>query len=452
MAPAVARHSGEPDTRGNSLLLAVLLILAALSYLDRQIITLLVDPIKADLGVSDTRIGFAQGIGFVLFYAIAGIPLGMMVDRFSRRAIIFCGIVVWCLATAACGLARSYEELLAARFMVGAGDAALMPAAYSLIGDSFARERLATAMATFSLGAIVGGAVSMAIGGGLVGFASELAGYLPLVGPVAPWQAVFLLVGLGGLPFSLLVMLIREPARSAAAGRARKGQFADLRATVRANWRFYILHFAAFSVMAMPAAATAAWAATHLQRHFALPVAMVGLVLAAKNLATGTIGMLGSSMVADRLFRGGRSDAHLRLYLIAFPLAAACGALAFTTGSLVLCVAAMALLGLVTPFIGVAAAALQIATPSRHRGTISAAFLLVFNLVGFGAGPLVTAQISDRLFAPEGNIGAALALTFAVTGPLVALLFALALGPMRRAVAANSENRADNSNPRETMP
>jgi len=302
---------------GKATLLGVLLVLAALSYLDRQIITLLVDPIKADLGVTDTQIGFAQGIGFVLFYAIAGIPLGMMADRYSRRLIIFGGIVVWSLATAACGLASSFEELLIARLMVGAGDAALLPAAYSLIADSFERGRLATAMATFSLGSIAGGAISLAIGGALAGLAGDLAGgNLPFFGERAQWQVVFLIVGLGGLPFSLLVFLIREPPRVRPGQSAHAAPQQGFRAAFRANRRFYLLHFAAFSVMAMPAAATAAWTPTYLQRHFELPVATVGLILAAKSLLTGTIGMLGSSMLADRLFRKGYSDAHLRIYIV----------------------------------------------------------------------------------------------------------------------------------------
>jgi MFS family permease len=144
--------------------IAILLLIYALAYLDRQILTLLVDPIRADLAVSDVEMGFLQGMGFTLSFALCGPLVGWTVDRYSRRLVIFIGILVWSLSTASSAFAGTYIELLIARFGVGAGEAALLPAAYSIISDMVEKARLARAMAVFSLGSIVGARCPMPLG------------------------------------------------------------------------------------------------------------------------------------------------------------------------------------------------------------------------------------------------------------------------------------------------
>ncbi|MBK9010368.1 MFS transporter [Novosphingobium sp.] len=414
----------------------ILLLLYTLAYLDRQVITLLIEPIRRDLGVGDVEMGFLQGMGFTLFFALAGPFLGWMVDRYRRRLIIWAGVSFWSLCTAACGLADTYGELLIARFGVGAGEAALLPAAYSIISDLVEKSRLSRAMATFSLGAIAGGALSFALGGAIIGLVARYGGaVLPLIGPVQPWQLVFLSIGAIGLPLATLVWAIHEPERRRSGGVPGSVSAGGMD-HFRRHWRFYALHIAGFSLMCMITAAHVAWKATVLIRDYHWRVETIGWSMGLLSLICGAIGMYGSGVLADWLFRRGWRDAHVRIYIFALPVMAAAAALAYSGQSIWLTLAGFAVLGLGSPFIAVAAAALQLTTPPERRGLVSAVFLMVYNLVGFGLGPAAVALVSKLLFGEQGDIASAMAITFVAVTPLAMLCFALAGKPMREAAAA----------------
>lgn len=422
-------------------LILVLLTLYALAYLDRQVITLLIDPISRDLGVTDLEMGFLQGMGFTLFFALAGPFLGWMADRYRRRWIIWGGVSAWSLCTLACGLADSYGELLLARFGVGAGEAALLPAAYSMISDAVDKTRLSLALAVFSLGAIAGGALSFALGGGIIALASQFDGLvLPLVGTVAPWQLVFLAIGSAGLPMATLVFLIREPERQRRPNIMNAAGADTGLAHLRRHWRFYALHFAGFSLMCMVSASHVAWKATVLIRDYQWSVETVGWSMGLMGLIFGAAGMCGSGLLADTLFRRGMKDAHVRIYVFALPVMALAAIIGYGSNSIWLTLAGFAVLGLGSPFIAVAAAALQLTTPPERRGVVSAVFLMIYNLVGFGLGPAVTALISRVIYGEQGDIASAMAWTFALLAPPAVLCFALAARSMRVAAAAIQES------------
>lgn len=146
---------------------AVLLVVYSIAFVDRIILNLLVQPIRADLGLSDTGISLLQGLAFTIFYSIFGLILGRWADRNNRKRMIIAGVIVWCLATAACGFAQNFWQLFVARIFVGAGEAALSPAAYSLICDSFRREHRSRAISTYSMGIYVGIGSALIFGGSL---------------------------------------------------------------------------------------------------------------------------------------------------------------------------------------------------------------------------------------------------------------------------------------------
>ena len=193
--------------------LAVLVLVYVLNFLDRQIITILAEDIKADLGISDAEIGFLYGTAFAVFYAIFGIPLGRLADVWNRRSLISLGLAFWSIMTAVSGLAKSFPQLAAARIGVGVGEASATPAAFSMLTDSFPRRLRATVLAIYSSGIYLGAGLGLAIGGQIVDRWNEMypAGSAPF--GLAGWQAAYFAVGLPGLLLALWVRTLREPPR-----------------------------------------------------------------------------------------------------------------------------------------------------------------------------------------------------------------------------------------------
>ncbi|MBV9512322.1 MAG: MFS transporter, partial [Caulobacteraceae bacterium] len=434
---AAASRARQPGVQGGWITIGILFLLYGIAFLDRQVLTLLVDPIRKDLGVTDFQIGLLQGFGFVIFYMIFAIPIGWAVDRFPRRLIIFFGLTAWSLSAAAGGLARSYGQLLAARAGVGAGEASLLPSASSILADRFPKQRLAGAMAAVSAGSVVGGAVSTVLGGLIVQLSEHRSGYLlPLVGQIRPWQLVFMIAGLPGVLLAPLVFLIAEPPRRERLHVAHEASRASiLLQFVKGRWRFYLAHFAGFGCFNVAGGGYVAWAATYLIRTFHAPVQKVGLDLGLLALCGGVGGMLFSGNFVDYLFRRGVRDAHFRYYAWACLLMAFAGVTAFTAETLAVAFGGMLVIALIVPFIAVATASLQLTTPNEFRGQVSAAFLFVYNLLGFGLGPALMAGVSDFLLSGPDRLGHAMAIVFGLSAGMASLWFALGLKAMRKAVA-----------------
>jgi MFS family permease len=421
--------------------LAILVGLSAVSYVDRQIISLMVGPIRAALRVSDFQISLLQGIAFALFFAAFGLPLGWLVDRTQRRLVIFGGVVVWSLATAASGLAASFSHLFLARLMVGAGEAALAPAAYSMIADLFPKRRLALALAVFNIGGSTGSALAVFLGGMLIAGLSHVSVTLGGSEPLATWQIAFLSVGLPGLALAFLIFLVREPQRSHGGPKASGADMADLWAFVRSRRAFLACHFVGFGCMSALGYAAMNWLPAYLMRRFDAPVAEAGALVGVIIVCSIPGGLLASALV-DRLFARGRSDAHLLLYVFIALALALVGPLAFAARDLTGFVALMAGVMFLAAAPGTASAALQIATPPRLRGRVSAMYLFVYQMIGLGLGPTVVAAFTDYVFRDDALVGYSMAATIAIFGLAAALLFALGRGPMRRAIRALAEEDA----------
>src|SRR5450755_2977415 len=203
-----------PSPRYSWYVVGVLTLVYVFSFIDRQIMSLLVRPLRRDLGITDIQVSILMGFSFAVFYTFCGIPMGRLADTRSRRSIIAAGLVFWSAFTAMCGLARNFTQMLLYRVGVGVGEAALSPSAYSLITDYFPKEKLGTAISVYSMGIYIGAGMSYLLGGIVVRFASaQEAWILPLVGAVRPWQVIFLAVGLPGILVAPLVYSIREPLR-----------------------------------------------------------------------------------------------------------------------------------------------------------------------------------------------------------------------------------------------
>lgn len=415
---------------------AVLLLAYTLSFIDRMILSLLVGPIRADLGISDTQMSLLMGFAFAIFYSVLGIPLGWLADRGSRRGLMVAGVAAWSVMTAVCGLAKGYVGLFLARIGVGVGEATLSPAAYSLLGDYFPREKLGRAMAVYSIGVPLGSGIALVTGALVVKAVTEGGPLVvPLLGPMEPWRLAFVVIGLPGLAVAALIVLtVREPARTGVKAGAEKGEFT---AFLKAHPAAIAAHFGGMSMITLVMYGAMAWIPQFLNRTYAMPVPEAGLWFGAATALCGAAGLLVGGWMADRMYDRGRKDAHLRVIrlnaLLLLPLLGGM-ALAPTAGIALTLMILTMLMGTIHG--GVAGAALQLITPNRLRARMVALYFLVANLIGLGCGPTAMALITDRVFGDDSALRYAIALVTVVAMPISAAVVTWGMKPFARAVEA----------------
>lgn len=288
-----------------------------LSFVDRQILNLLVEPIRKDLAISDTQISLLQGFAFVATYILFSIPLGRLVDTGRRTFLIAGGITFWSLATAACGLTRSFGGLFAARACVGIGEATLTPAAWSLIADHYPPDKRATPISVFLMGPYLGAGMALILGGQVMGMLSEVeAVALPLLGDVRPWQLTFILVAAPGLVFALLMMLVPEPARKGLlpdAPRSRPVGLREIGTFICSRGRIYAALLLGVPCLIVILYGLQAWVPTYLVRVHGMSLSAAGLGYGTIALVAGSAGVLLGPVVGRKLKARGYVDYHLRL-------------------------------------------------------------------------------------------------------------------------------------------
>lgn len=417
--------------------LIVLLIFCTLSYCDRNLLPLVVAPVRSDLHLSEVQFGLLQGTAFSLFYASCGIPLGWAIDRWSKQKIIFGAVIVWSLGSALSGRAQSFFGLFAARASVGAGESGLAPAAMSLIPSLFPARRLALAMSIYAIGANIGSGMAMVLGGFLVAKLTRMGGAdLPILGHVQPWQMAFLVAGLAGLPLSFLVFTFKEPRRSHAVSQG-DASWRHVFVFLRREWRVICCHFTAFPVASMLAYNFIAWGPAYLMRHFHIGVASVGLVLGIVGGICPLLGNLGEGIIADWLFRRGIRAPHYRVHLVATLIGAISGVIAFLTSNFDVSLAFLVIYSLtMTSFGGTSPAALNLISPVEMRGKLIACYWLVLSLVGY-LGPVCVALLTQYLFRDANMVGGSLAIMICLVAPITATMLQLGIRPFDRAYQTN---------------
>lgn len=410
----------------------VLTLLYSLSLLDRQVIALLVPDIRRDLGISDFQVGLLQGVVFSLFYVTFGLVFGWATDRFSRRGVIFSGVGVWSLATAACGMATSFGHLMLARFGVGAGEAALNPAAYSMLSDSFPKRRLSLATSVFGAGAYIGGGVSLLLGGFMIEAIPKGGMDIAILGHLSVWRVVFLAAGAPGLLIALLIWTMADPVRRQRL--QKQTNFKDTLAFAGQRWRFFVGHFLGFALLAAAGNGVQAWNPMHLVRHFGIPIGEVVSILAPISIVCGIGGGVLAGFACDRMIARGTKDAHLRYFIWAAAVIALSLAVAMTTSNMWVYIVFLIIFQTASGFAGAGPAALQLVTPNNYRGQVSAAYLFAFNLIGTGVGPTLVGALTTYVFHDDAKAGWSIALNAAIVCPLAMLCLAFAMAPMRKAM------------------
>ena len=422
----------------------VLAVITTFALLDQNILGLLIQQIKADFHLSDSKAGLLLGPTQAIFYALVAVPLSRFIDRWTRKWILMGGLIVWSLATAATGLAASFGQLFAARFFVGAGESFNGPTAYSITADCFPREKLPRAVSTLQIGTVAGSGLSLLAGGMVIWMVAHWGPpALPIVGVLRPWQVVLIGVGLPGLLVSLLVLTIKEPPRRNLRLETRK---TGLRQTLRYLW----LHFAVFGPMFIGLTlgsldvGSRQWGAAFFERTYGWPPQQYAIVGGVFSLVCMSIGLVLGAKWAE-WFQGRGDPAgmyrvilYTRLAAIPFAilmpmmptpeLSMACNAVAFLT------------LGMNGPMLNAAMLAI---TPNEVRGQVMTLYLFIYTVVGVGLAPWITGLTTDIVFASPGDLRWSIVLLHVVFMPLALAVTWLGLKAFRAEVQRlNAEDAA----------
>lgn len=384
------------------------------SFLDRQMLALIVGPIKKTMALSDTQVGFLMGPAFAIFYTVAGLPLGWLADRMSRRLLIGIGQVCWSMASASFGLGRTYPQLISARIGVGMGEASLSPSAYSLIADLFPPHKLARALSVYGMGIYVGGGLANLVGGLVTKlFGVDTVHHLPIVGDRLGWQMIFFVTALPVLPLTLLLPTLKEPARRGLRrARDARGELqvenVPMSMFLRYAWqnrRTVICHGLGFACLSFSGYGAAAWTPEFFIRLHGWSREQVGVYLGLTGMIAGPLGLLFGGWLGDRLNAMGYRDSKMRVGIIAaviwFPFGIASPLM--PSGELAFWLAVPATLFAAMPW-GIAPAAIQEIMPNQMRGQASAIYLFIISLIGLGLGPQALALVTDHVFKDEHQI------------------------------------------------
>ncbi len=403
---------------------ALLVISYASGVVDRIVIGLLVKPIKEDLNLSDTEIGIIQGLAFALFYSLFTLPIGFLVDRWSRKTVVWGGSFIWSCGTIAGGLSNSFWSLFASRVVMGAGEATITPGSSSLIADYFPPKDRPRAYGVFAMGGSIGIGIAYLLGGVAIGFADTVRSWMPsLLGGFADWHIVFFIVGVPGVLLAILMALtIREPERRGGyVPQGTKISLVPLWRELSTN-RIALMAVMMGTIMnVMIVNAQLAWFPTLFVRVHEWEPTRIAMALALVGVPFGIISAITAGWSLTWLAKRGRTDGPILVMMLQ------CAAWAvFGTAKCLVPTPEFALVGHVctslfaTWAITAALTALNQVTPNQLRGQVVAVYTLLTGLVGIAVGSGAVGLLSDYVFNYPTGIAPALALV-CLTGGLAGI-------------------------------
>jgi MFS family permease len=406
----------------------------SLSYIDRQVVSILVAPIKAALNLSDTKVGLLQGLSFSLIYVAASLPLARIADRGNRTRLIGMSIAVWSVMTMLCGFARSFPLLLAARMGVAGGEAGLPPAALTMMADMFTPRDLVRATAVFNLAPFIGGGVALLAGGSLYALTAHWAmPHVPFFGTPQRWQFMFLMVGAPGLILAAVVASIRDAERRRAPG-GKGNPFSDMLLFVRGNPVVVSFYMLSIALVAMLLNSYIAWFPSSMIRSQGMDERAVGLAFGPVFLASGALGTLFGGLVIGRMQDKvvERTFKYMRMSMcILLPIAIVAPMLPLLSLELP---AVGAALFLVSSILGLSSIPLQYIAPPHLRAQAIALISIFSALLGIGMGPVVVGMLSDVLPFKTHSLSWALAIVGTVVVPTVIVMMSVVIRAHRSRV------------------
>lgn len=431
--PNLVVQPQQPNLRQAWYTVIVLMLAYVSSFIDRQILGLLVGPIQRDMKLTDTEISLLMGFSFAIFYTFLGIPIGRLADRRSRKWIITVGVVVWSAMTTLCGTVKNYGQFFLARIGVGVGEATLSPAAFSIITDYFPKDKLATALSVYSMGIYLGSGFAVLIGAALVGFTqTTILVSIPFVGDVYAWQTIFFYIGI--VPGALIVLLmftVKEPARRQllktrnADGviEVAEVSVAEVLHYINANRTAFLCVCFGVTFVSTFAYGSAAWIPTYFIRNFGWSAGKIGLLYGSIVTVFSTLGVYTGGRLADYWGKKGQADAKLRVGLIAgLGVFGGCVFLLIPNPNVAILFVPIPCFFVAFP-LGAGAAAIQEMMPNQMRALASSIYFFILNLIGLGFGPTFVAVLTDYVFQNKKAVGSSLFIVAIMSGSLAYLCF-----------------------------
>lgn len=408
------------------------------SYIERNILNILMQPMKLDFQLSDTQASLLAGFAFVSFYAVFGIYVGRLGDRKNRKWIVTIGIVLWSIATFGCSLARNFWQFFATRVSVGVGEATLGPTAISIITDYFPRKKLASALSFYTGAQYIGAGAALIVGSLLLQFATGLPPLtVPGIGHIAPWQMVFMFVGIGGTVVLLPMLFVKEPIRRGlmpGTEASKKGiPTRELIAFIRRNPITFCALFIAFPMNGIIGQGTSAWMPTYFIRNFGWKAHEIGIPYGLSMAGLGFLGVLTGPHLLRWLENRGYTDSYLRLPLITIPIALFFQLIVpfMPTAELAFGVLCISIYLAPIPLSG-QTAAMQVVTPNQMRGQVASIYLFTANMIGLAMGPTIVALFTDYLYQSNKAISFSVATTAAIIAPIVWVILFISLKHFRK--------------------
>lgn len=426
----------------------VVLLLAALyiiSYVDRLILALLVEPIKADLGITDVQMGLLIGPAFAILFSVIGLPVAWLIDRKNRKVLLAVGIALWSISTLLAGYATSFAMLFVLRMGLAIGESVLSPAAISMIGDMFPRDRRAAPSSVFIAAGTTGVMLAYVVGAAALDLAESGAlSALPLIGNLPGWRLTLVLIALPGLVLAPIVLLtVREPARGAmeetdpaqspatsAAGPQQFGIFPSKGEAIR----FYACFFIGNAILGLMLYGSLAWYPTHLVRSQNISASEAGYIFSTA-LALGVVLTMAIPTLSQRIARAGRRDLLMFIPLVTIPIGLVLFVAALMQHSLMIASILIAIgFSLLSAINALPSITVPLTAPPRMRGRLVAMVQFCNNIISLSLGAYLVALIAGKVFPGPNGLGQALLVVALCAGPIAWVLFFCAWRPYRRAV------------------
>jgi len=439
-AAAGVQQAGEmawPPRKDAYYSLVVMTVVVMFTVIDRQILNIMIDPMKQDFSISDTQAALLLGAAFSITYGIAGLPIARFADRTNRRNLVAASLAFWSACTTACGLAQSYAAMFAARLGIGIGESGYGPAAWSIATDNFPREKVAMATGTYGIGAMVGIGLASFMGGAVLAFVEGMPEVpLPFGGVIRPWQWAFFVVGVPGLLWTIVVLSTKEPPRRGIAKGQKppKKPIGEIVTWLKNDWRTYVAVIGGAGMKQLVAAGQSVWGITFFHREFGWALSKAGMLMGLVTIIASPVAMILGGKLSEHMARSGRSDANLRI--VVYGLLGSVPVLALApqmpNGYLSLAMFGIGIF-IGTLGFGPGIAAFQVITPNPMRAQVSALSQFSSNVLAFALAPLIVALFTDYLFKDPAALKHSITLSTVTMGILALFIAIQGLKPYARA-------------------